>query len=174
MKIKLLTVVLFTIFALALSTESAFASNKNNSNKNKSVNHSFVQGNSKSDPDDNGKGPDRSNGGFDKPGYTGGINSDRDGNNGCGNDTDREDDNEGWCGRKPKQEVVCPKPTPKPEPVVVIAPKTPVVASAITVKALPQTGNTENDFGFNFAVVATLIISGFGLLKISKGYEVQA
>ncbi|HYP24319.1 MAG TPA: hypothetical protein VEV43_12160, partial [Actinomycetota bacterium] len=28
--------------------------------------------------------------------------ADQDGNNGCGNDDDFEDDNEGWCGRKPK------------------------------------------------------------------------
>jgi hypothetical protein len=57
-----------------------------------------------SDPDDNGRGPDRSNGGADKPGGTGGVDqSDQDGNNGCGNDTDREDDNEGWCGNNPKR-----------------------------------------------------------------------
>jgi hypothetical protein len=39
-----------------------------------------------------------SNGGPDKPGCTGGIDADRDGNNGCGNDADREDDNNGQCG----------------------------------------------------------------------------
>ncbi len=55
-----------------------------------------TQGRSHSDPDG------MSNGGADKPGCTGGIDSDRDGNNGCGNDADREDDNNGWCGRKPK------------------------------------------------------------------------
>jgi hypothetical protein len=38
------------------------------------------------------------NGGFDKPGCTGGFDADRDGNNGCGNDADREDDNNGNCG----------------------------------------------------------------------------
>jgi hypothetical protein len=62
------------------------------------------QGRSESDPDDDGKGPDRSNGGADKPNGSGGVDkADQDGNNGCGNDDDFEDDNEGWCGRKPKK-----------------------------------------------------------------------
>jgi hypothetical protein len=55
--------------------------------------NSFPQGRSPSDPDGDG------NGGLDKPGETGGFSDDRDGNNGCGNDDDREDDNNGWCGR---------------------------------------------------------------------------
>ena len=54
-----------------------------------------TQGRSQSDPD----GMD--NGGFDKPGCTGGLDADKDGNNGCGNDADREDDNNGRCGRAP-------------------------------------------------------------------------
>ena len=58
------------------------------------------QGNSGSDPDDDGRGPDRSNGGPDKPNGSGGVDlADQDGNNGCGNDDDFEDDNEGWCGK---------------------------------------------------------------------------
>lgn len=52
-----------------------------------------TQGRSHSDPDG------MENGGFDKPGCTGGHDADRDGNNGCGNDADREDDNNGHCGR---------------------------------------------------------------------------
>src|SRR5687767_3975554 len=50
-----------------------------------------TQGRSHSDPDG------MENGGFDKPGCTGGFDADRDGNNGCGNDADREDDNNGHC-----------------------------------------------------------------------------
>src|SRR5882724_2012255 len=46
-----------------------------------------TQGRSHSDPDG------MSNGGADKPGCPGGFDADRDGNNGCGNDADREDDN---------------------------------------------------------------------------------
>ena len=82
--------------------------NEHPSGKDKSVEHgkSFSQGKSESDPDDNGKGPDRSNGGPDKPPKgTGGVDrEDQDGNNGCGNDDDFEDDNEGWCGKKPKKD----------------------------------------------------------------------
>lgn len=54
-----------------------------------------TQGRSLSDPDGD------ENGGADKPDTdcTGGEDtSDRDGNNGCGNDADREDDNNGKCG----------------------------------------------------------------------------
>ena len=57
------------------------------------------QGASTSDPDGD------SNGGLDKPGGDGGVyTGDQDGNNGCGNDQDFEDDNNGWCGNKPKPE----------------------------------------------------------------------
>ena len=71
------------------------------------------QGSTTSDPDDDGHGPDRSNGGPDKPGGSGGVDAaDQDGNNGCGNDDDFEDDNEGWCGGKPK-----PQPTTSPSVV---------------------------------------------------------
>ena len=67
------------------------------------------QGNAQSDPDDDGRGPDRSNGGPDQPGGAGGFDKDdQDANNGCGNDDDFEDDNEGLCmqrepysGRRP-------------------------------------------------------------------------
>ena len=86
--------------------------NAHPSGKDKSVEHgnSGNQGNSGSDPDDDGRGPDRSNGGPDKPNGSGGVDlADQDGNNGCGNDDDFEDDNEGWCGKpkantKPKDE----------------------------------------------------------------------
>ena len=81
--------------------------NAHPSGKDKSVEpgNSGNQGNSSSDPDDDGRGPDRSNGGADKPNGPGGVDlADQDGNNGCGNDDDFEDDNEGWCG-KPKDKV---------------------------------------------------------------------
>jgi hypothetical protein len=51
-------------------------------------------GASRSDPDG------LKNGGPDKPGGSGGFDRDKDGNNGCGNDDDFEDDNEGRCGRR--------------------------------------------------------------------------
>ena len=61
------------------------------------------QGKSDSEPDDDGHGPERDYNGTDKTGGPGGVDTeDQDGNNGCGNDDDFEDDNEGWCGQKPK------------------------------------------------------------------------
>lgn len=71
--------------------------------------NSFPQGKAPSDPDGDG------NGGLDKPGEAGGFDDDKDGNNGCGNDADREDDNNGWCGLKPKPErPIKPSKPPKP------------------------------------------------------------
>ncbi len=64
----------------------------------------MVQGKSCSEPDNDGRGPDRNESGRDKV---------EDGNNGCGNDADRMDDSEGWCG-KPKDDaevlptILCP------------------------------------------------------------------
>lgn len=57
---------------------------------------SGAQGKAASDPDGD------ANGGADKPGMAGGFDEDKDGNNGCGNDDDFEDDNNGWCGGGPK------------------------------------------------------------------------
>ena len=53
----------------------------------------MVNGKSCSEPDNDGRGPDRNESGRDKV---------EDGNNGCGNDVDGMDDSEGWCGNKPK------------------------------------------------------------------------
>ena len=75
--------------------------NAHPSGKDRSVEHggSGNQGKAKADPDDDGRGPDRSNGGVDQPNRPGGTDkADQDGNNGCGNDDDFEDDNEGRCG----------------------------------------------------------------------------
>ena len=93
--------------------------NQHPSGRDRSVEHgnSGNQGNSTSDPDDDGRGPDRSNGGADKPDGPGGEDlADQDGNNGCGNDDDFEDDNEGWCGRRPKpaEEPAPAAPAPAP------------------------------------------------------------
>jgi hypothetical protein len=56
------------------------------------------QGKARSEPDGDGRGPDRNDRGTDEPGHHGGLYpEDQDGNNGCGNDHDFEDDNEGWC-----------------------------------------------------------------------------
>ena len=71
-------------------------------------------GDQTSNPDNDGHGPERNSckgtsedrvgGCADKPGGTGGVDQDdQDWNNGCGNDDDFEDDNEGWCGKPPDQ-----------------------------------------------------------------------
>ncbi len=82
--------------------------NAHPSGKDRSVEpgKSLTQGKAQSDPDDTEKGPERSSGKSDKPfNGQGGIDrADQDGNNGCGNDDDFEDDNEGWCGQKPKND----------------------------------------------------------------------
>ena len=83
--------------------------NRHPSGKDRSVENggSGNQGNSESTPDQNGKGPERDYNGTDKPGGSGGVDkNDQDGNNGCGNDDDFEDDNEGWCGKPPKNDEV--------------------------------------------------------------------
>jgi hypothetical protein len=81
--------------------------NRHPSGKDRSTEggNSGNQGNSTSAPDEDGHGPERDFEGTDKPGGPGGVDKeDQDGNNGCGNDDDFEDDNEGWCGPKPKEE----------------------------------------------------------------------
>jgi hypothetical protein len=74
--------------------------NQHPSGKDKSgeAGGSGTQGKSESDPDSG------DNGGIDKAGglaTEGGDTDDQDGNNGCGNDDDFEDDNNGNCGPKP-------------------------------------------------------------------------
>ena len=74
------------------------------------------QGRSESNPDDS-KGPMRYEGGQgdDKPTGPGGTDrDDQDGNNGCGNDDDFNDDNNGWCGRPTKPTPVKPTDVNKP------------------------------------------------------------
>jgi hypothetical protein len=76
------------------------ADNRHPSGKDKHVEAggSGNQGNAASEPDANGHGPERDAGGRDQPGGPGGLDVlDQDGNNGCGNDDDFEDDNEGLC-----------------------------------------------------------------------------
>jgi hypothetical protein len=74
--------------------------NQHPSGNDRSVEHggSGNQGKTPADPDDDTRGPDRTNRGVDQPGGPGGDDlADQDGNNGCGNDDDFEDDNEGHC-----------------------------------------------------------------------------
>jgi hypothetical protein len=210
MKTKLLAIGLILLFNLALLPSSVLATNGNYSHskpikseinydkpdsgdnahpsgKDRSVEkgRSLTQGKSSSDPDNNGKGPERNYGKSDKPGSIGGVDkADQDGNNGCGNDDDFEDDNEGWCGKKPKNTVEKPnnpdcKPSDKPktDPKVVV-PTTPVVAAPTavptptvlgTVNKLPQTGSDSYlSLIGNLALAVAVILSGVLLNMVVK------
>lgn len=84
--------------------------NRHPSGKDRSIEpgNSQTQGKSQLDPDgkENAYG---GNSGKDKPGYDGGLDKgDQDGNNGCGNDDDFEDDNNGNCGGHKHNKVVHP------------------------------------------------------------------
>jgi len=126
---------------------------------------SFPQGHSPSDPDFNG------NGGLDKPGQTGGFSSDRDGNNGCGNDNDREDDNNGWCGLKPHK--VSPPPVGPPVTPPVTPPgKGPKVLPIpkITRVEHEKLANTGIDaFDLSYAGIALMIAGQFLRKRARKG-----
>ena len=90
--------------------------NRHPSGKDRSVENggSGTQGKSESTPDQDGHGPERDYNGTDKPNGPGGIDvADQDGNNGCGNDDDFEDDNEGWCGKPPADDEVETPETPE-------------------------------------------------------------
>jgi hypothetical protein len=67
---------------------------------------------------------DSPTGAADKPGGSGGFDADRDWNNGCGNDTDFEDDNNGQC-HGPHTVKVHPSVTPPAPPAPCDTPKTP-------------------------------------------------
>jgi LPXTG-motif cell wall-anchored protein len=138
--------------------------NAHPSGKDRSVEHgrSGNQGKAKADPDNNGKGPDRSNGGVDQPGRNGGTDkADQDGNNGCGNDDDFEDDNEGRCGgakpstdrpdkpskpSKPGKPSKPSKPTTPTKPTKPTKPSKPSKPSKVNI--CHATGSTTNPYVF--------------------------
>jgi len=125
---------------------------------------SLPQGHSPSDPDFTG------NGGLDKPGQTGGFSSDRDGNNGCGNDNDREDDNNGWCGLKPHHVSPPPQGPPVTPPVTPPGkgPKVlplPKITRVLNEKTLPKTGIDAIDLSY---MGLALLIAGQFLRKRAR------
>jgi hypothetical protein len=90
------------------------------------------QGHSESDPDGD------ANGGIDKPGgaaTAGGDLADQDGNNGCGNDDDFEDDNNGHCGKGKADPPPSPTTPPPTSPTTPAIPSDPGTSS-------PTTGGT--------------------------------
>ena len=120
--------------------------NRHPSGKDRSIENgaSGNQGKAQADPDDDGRGPDRTNGGADQPGGRGGADkADQDGNNGCGNDDDFEDDNEGHCGRPTT--ATPDKPTPA-KPSKPTTPTKPVKPTKPTKPTKPG-GNGNNGGG---------------------------
>jgi hypothetical protein len=113
------------------------------------------QGKSGSTPDQDGIGADH---GVDNNDKTG---PDTDGNNGCGNDPDREDDNNGWCGKKPAN--VQPTETPEVSPTATVQAPTEVLGETFTRPSvlgrnLARTGVTVGMFA-----LAALVLGLFGL-----------
>ena len=116
--------------------------NAHPSGKDRSVEHggSGNQGKASHDPDHDGHGPDRSNGGTDQPGGAGGVDLvDQDGNNGCGNDDDFEDDNEGWCGKPPAKPAADQKPDVTVAVESVQVTSSPAPAAVVAADAAPVT-----------------------------------
>jgi hypothetical protein len=151
--------------------------------RNEEPGKSGTQGKAKSDPDD------MANNGPDKLGMAGGFDEDKDGNNGCGNDDDFEDDNNGWCGGKPKVLAVTTVKTPevKPEvtptvqtdvlgetfvrpagPVAVLA-STAVAAAPATAAAAPSAlARTGQSLATLFAVALVLCNAGAACLMVAE------
>jgi pyruvate/2-oxoglutarate dehydrogenase complex dihydrolipoamide acyltransferase (E2) component len=87
-------------------SEASPGSSQDSSKHDPSNPDGTYQGKSSSTPDQDGIGADH-----------GIVNNDKtgpgtDGNNGCGNDPDREDDNNGWCGQKPANQTPVPSVSP--------------------------------------------------------------
>lgn len=117
------------------------------------------QGNAASDPDDDGRGPERSNGGADTPGGPGGVDlADQDANNGCGNDDDFEDDNEGLCrGRQGKQTVT----TTTTVPATTTTTTTPEETGRVEVCKVAGPGVAEGtSFTFTVGTITQVVKAG--------------
>src|SRR3989344_1419770 len=109
--------------------------------RNEEKGKSGTQGNSKSNPD--GAGADKRQNS--KDGALAGTqgNGDFDNNNGCGNDNDFEDDNNGKCGGKEKSK---PGPTQKPSPSPEV-PKKETICHATGSETNPYVEITISDKG---------------------------
>ena len=122
--------------------------------------HSGTRGKSPSEPDQDGIGMDRGIVNDDKP-------PSGDGNNGCGNDPDREDDNNGWCGAKPEVSptsvtTVLPTTAADDEEAEVLGKVVTRGEAPQVLGALAQTGFTL--FGLVVAALA-MMVSGTALLR---------
>jgi hypothetical protein len=126
------------------------------------------QGKSPSTPDQDGIGADH---GIDNNDKTG---PGTDGNNGCGNDPDREDDNNGWCGKKPAPEV-SPTDTPTGSPTtppntVVPSPQAQVLGVKLVKPETEVLGLALTGAGLviPIAMGSVLLMMGLGIRAIAK------
>ena len=122
------------------------------------------QGKSPSTPDQDGIGADHGIVNNDKTGEG------TDGNNGCGNDPDREDDNNGWCGKKPAPEV-SPTETETPEaPEVSPTAQAQVLGQKFVKPQAEVLGLAVTGASVGLAVMGALamLLTGFGLRAIGK------
>lgn len=105
----------FGVIAVAVMIAVVFASMpamgkaSDNAEKGKNRGYTPTDGRSAQPKSSNQQGSSKNTsnpdgGGIDKPVPATQGTSDWDWNNGCGNDDDRDDDNNGWCGRKPSNE----------------------------------------------------------------------
>lgn len=122
------------------------------------------QGKSPSTPDQDGIGADH---GIDNNDKTG---PGTDGNNGCGNDSDREDDNNGWCGRKPAPDVSPTETTPEVSPTTSPSPQAQVLGRTIVRSEIAAQGLARTGAGLvtPIAAASTLLTMGFGIRAITK------
>ena len=145
-------------------TKNAHASAQpTNSSHDPSNPDGTYRGKSSSTPDQDGIGADH-----------GLVNNDKtgpgtDGNNGCGNDPDREDDNNGWCGHKPAPVTPTPTPTVAPSTTPTSGTNgTEVLGEKFTRspqvlgRALARTG----------AAIGLFLLASLGL--VSFGYAIRA
>lgn len=130
MKIRHTVTVLATVLALVFSGATADAGpEKGKKDKTEKVDRGSDKA-KKNIPDNNDKGPERDEGDGQPP------NGDH--NHGCGGEPDRSDDNEGWCGQKPKKDkepktpkTTVPKKGKTPKTTVPTVPTTTVPSTTV-------------------------------------------
>jgi hypothetical protein len=120
------------------------------------------RGKSGSTPDQDGIGADH---GVDNNDKTG---AGTDGNNGCGNDADREDDNNGWCGRKPANES--PSPSVSPTATATASVGTEVLGRTFTRPDVAgrQLARTGAPIAETFLAAMALLLLGLSLRAVAS------
>ena len=127
------------------------------------------QGKSPSEPDQDGIGADHGVDNNDKTGEG------TDGNNGCGNDPDREDDNNGWCNKPPgagPTTTPTTSPTTTPEVSPTATETTEVLGRKFTRPGTEVLGTGLARTGLSLAVPVgaglALLTTGLGIRAIRK------